>query len=84
MRYVYHAHVLKALEGHGLQPTASTPPQLVKDHITNLYLYELRRLRKRLMRKEFPKHEYASLVENLRQRYPLMSLASNRWATVSG
>jgi hypothetical protein len=84
MRYVYHAHVLKTLEGHGLRPTVSTPPELVKDHLTNLYLYELRGLRKRLMRKEFPKHEYATLVESLRQRYTLMSLASNRWTTESG
>ena len=79
MPFEYSPEGLQVLAEHGVRPTASTPPALVKDHVTTLYLYELRSLRAAMMREEFPKREYADRVARLRSRYRLMSLSSERW-----
>jgi hypothetical protein len=67
------------LWGHGVQPTDRTPPERVHEFVSDLYRYELRRLRDRLVRKEFPKPEYYGRVVDLRQRYPLISLRPDEW-----
>jgi len=59
---------------HGIQPTERTRPELVREFVRDLYKYEIRRLRDRMIRKEFPKTEYADRVERLRQGYPILSL----------
>ncbi len=51
----YRADVLEELWRHGVQPTERTPPALVREFVRDLYRYEIRRLRARLLRKEFPK-----------------------------
>ena len=81
MEFEYRSKILAALVAHGVRPTTATPPALVKDHVTALYLYELRALRAAMMRDEFPKREYAERVARLRERYHLLSLPSERWAT---
>src|SRR5207249_7132825 len=55
MTYRYKPEVLEQLSRHGAQPTPATPPQLVHDFVNDLYRYELRRLRDRLVRREVPK-----------------------------
>ncbi len=75
----YQPDVLAALAVHGLRPAPSTPPVLVKDQVTALYLYELRSLRAAMVRSDFPKKAYAGKVDVLRRRYALMSLPSGRW-----
>ncbi len=75
----YRPEVLAALTAHGLRPAAFTPPALVKDQVTALYLYELRTLRAAMVRGDFPKTAYADRVARLRRRYALMSLPSERW-----
>ncbi len=75
----YRSEVLAALAVHGLRPAPSTPPALVKDQVTALYLYELRTLRAAMVRGDFPKTAYADRVARLRQGYALMSLPSERW-----
>lgn len=75
----YRPDVLAALAAHGLRPAPSTPPALVKDQVTALYLYELRALREALRRGDFPKMEYAGRVARLRLRYALMSQPSGGW-----
>ena len=72
--YAYRADVLQHLLVHGVRPTAHTPPQLVRDFVRDLYKYEIRALRERYMRREFPKVEYAERVEALRRRYPVLAL----------
>ncbi|HAK54002.1 MAG: hypothetical protein QF463_04805 [Vicinamibacterales bacterium] len=79
MPFEYRPDVLDALAAHGVRPTPSTPPALVKDHVTTLYLYELRSLRASMLQGEFPKADYANRVAQLRGRYRLMSLPSERW-----
>lgn len=40
----------------------------------DLYKYEIRALRERYLRREFPKRDYAGLVEQLRIRYSVLAL----------
>jgi len=70
----YRAEVLAQLLAHGVRPTGRTDPQLVRDYVRDLYKYEIRLLRERYLRKEFPKLEYAGRVDDLRRRYPVLAL----------
>ena len=72
--YTYRADVLRDLLVHGVRPTAHTSPQLVRDFVRDLYKYEIRVLRERYVRQEFPKREYAARVDALRRRYPVLAL----------
>jgi hypothetical protein len=75
----YRAEVLEQLWRHGVQPTGRTRPELVHDFVGDLYRYELRRLRDRLLRHEFPKPEYFNRVVEIRNRYPLLALKPHEW-----
>jgi RNA polymerase sigma factor (TIGR02999 family) len=70
----YRPDVIEHLQRHGVRPTPHTPPQLVRDFVRDLYKYEIRRLRERMMANEFPRAEYSDRVEQLRRRYPVLSL----------
>jgi hypothetical protein len=50
--------VLEQLSRHGIQPSPSTRPEVVHVFVSDLYRFELRRLRDRLVRKEIPKTGY--------------------------
>jgi hypothetical protein len=78
-RLRYRAEVLAQLLAHGIRPTEGTNPQLVRDYVRDLYKYEIRRLRERYLRREFPKIEYASRVDDLRRRYPVLALQSREF-----
>ena len=75
----YRPEVLDALARHGLAPRAETSPQLLRDAINDLYRYEIRRLRQRLLRKEFPKEAYVPKVLELRAKYLLLSVPIEEW-----
>lgn len=77
--YRYRANVLAQLWTHGVQPTPATRPELVHDFVTDLYRFELRRLRDRLVRGEIPKAGYYDRVVALRMKYPLVSLRPREW-----
>jgi hypothetical protein len=79
MTYRYRQDVLEQLSRHGVHPTPETPPQLVHDFVSDLYRYELRRLRDRLVRREIPKTGYYDRVVALRKKYPLVSLKPHEW-----
>ena len=79
--YSYHQRVLDILGGHGLVPTSDTSPQQLRDALRDLYKYEIRRLRDRLIAGEFPKRDYAGRVGALRQRYWLLSIPTELWIT---
>ena len=70
----YRADVLEQLLVHGVRPTDHTSPQLVRDYVRDLYKFEIRSLRERYLRQEFPKAEYAGRVDDLRCRYPVLAL----------
>jgi hypothetical protein len=70
----YRDDVLRELARHGIAPRPDTAPALVRDYVRDLYKYEIRRLRNRLLSGEFPKSEYAARVDDLRRRYPVLAL----------
>ena len=77
--YRYRAKVLAQLWTHGVQPTETTPPELVHEFVSDLYRYELRRLRDRLVKREIPKMGYYDRVVALRLKYPLVSFKPHEW-----
>lgn len=77
--YRYHPDVLSALARHGVRPTAHTPPELVRDFVRDLYKYEIRRLRARMIQQEFPRVEYAARVDALRRQYPELALVPRQF-----
>ncbi len=77
--YRYRQEVLDALWRHGVQPTPNTRPELVHEFVSDLYRFELRRLRDRLVRREIQKQGYADRVIELRRKYPLISLKPWEW-----
>jgi hypothetical protein len=82
-RFGYRADVLLALECHGIRPTSHTPPEMVRGYVRELYKYEIRILRERYLRREFPKREYAERVEQLRLRYPVLALLPRQFVEPS-
>lgn len=78
--YVYREHVLEALAQHGLRPLHITPPDRAWKQVSELYCYELRKLRERFRRSEIQKNEYAGHVVTLRKRYRLLSVPISTWA----
>lgn len=79
MTYLYRPDVLQELARHGIAPTAQTPPDLVRDFVRDLYKYEIRRLRDRMLAGAFPRREYAAQVEALRRQYPVLALPSSQF-----
>ena len=77
--FVYRRDVLDWLWRHGVQPRDRTPPELVHEFVSDLYRHEIRRLRERLLRNEFPKTTYAARVIELRRRYPVISMRPAEW-----
>lgn len=73
-RYGYRAEILEILWRHGVHPTPTTPPELVYAFVGDLHRYELRRLRDRLLNRDFPKLEYYSRVVEIRNRYRILAL----------
>jgi hypothetical protein len=81
VEYAYPADILDTLAGHGLRPTPATPPPLVREALSDLYRYEIRRLRTRLLEGGIEKRDYINHVIALRKRYWLLSLPVQHWAT---
>lgn len=77
--YRYRRDVLERVWRHGIVPTERTSPEVARGFVRELYKYEIRRLRERYLRREFSKAEYATLVEALRDRYPVLALVPRMW-----
>ena len=67
------------LAGHGLRPGPETPGALVRDALSDLYRFEIRRLKGRLLAGEIPKERYSDHVIALRKRYWLLSVPVQHW-----
>jgi hypothetical protein len=78
-RQRYKKAILDQLWTHGVQPAADTSPDLVHDFVNDLYRYELRRLRDRLLRREVRKSDYYGLVVEVRERYRALALKPWQW-----
>jgi hypothetical protein len=78
----YPPELVVALATFGLAPTPVTPPRLVRDALNDLYRYEIRRLRARLLAGEVEKAGYHALVVALRRKYWPLTLQPAAWETV--
>ena len=79
MRYEYAPEALEVLAGHGLQPGPDTPPTVVREALSDLYRYEIRRLKRRLLAGAVAKDAYSAHVIELRRQYWLLSIPVQRW-----
>ena len=77
--YRYREDILAQIAGHGVRPTPDTPPERVHEFVNDLYRYELRRLRDRLLRHEIAKPDYSDRVVEIRRRYPALALKPWQW-----
>ena len=77
--FKYRESVRNQLLRHGVNPLESTPPELVHEFVNHLYVYEIRRLRERFLKGHIPKHQYARVVANLKEQYPVLSLPLQFW-----
>ena len=78
-RFHYRSDVLEQLLRHGVRPTDRTRPELVHEFVSDLYRYELRVLRDRLLDKQFPKPEYYGRVVAIRNRYRVIAMKPLEW-----
>lgn len=79
MTYEYAPEALEVLAGHGLQPRPDTRPAVVRDALSDLYRYEIRRLRRRRLAGDIPADRYTEHVIGLRKQYWLLSIPPDRW-----
>lgn len=77
--YRLRASVREELKKFGVLAEATTDAALVGEFLTELYTYQLRRLRDQLLAGAFPKREYARRVLAIRQNYALLSLPLSQW-----
>ena len=80
----YPPELAGALLRFGLAPRAETPPAFVREALSDLYRYEIRRLRGRLLAGEFPKADYIGHVIALRKHYWPLSLTPEAWEQICG
>ena len=83
MGFKYRMTVLEELARHGVIPTAETPPETAHQFVNDLYIFEIRRLKKQMLAGEIPKQDYAKRVEELRKLYPILSLPIRFWTEPS-
>lgn len=75
----YRPVILEELGRLGIFPSEHTPPTLVHEFVNDLYRFELRRLRARLVQGAIAKADYYGHVVELRRRYPLVSIRAELW-----
>ena len=81
--YTYRQEILDELARHGLQPRPSTAPAQLRDAVRDLYKYEIKRLRSRLLAGHIAKPDYAGHVVQLRKNYWLLSIPMALWTSAA-
>jgi hypothetical protein len=82
VEWTYPADLRDALLEFGLAPRPETSPRFVRDQLSDLYRYEIRTLRGRLLAGDFPKKEYIGHVITLRKKYWPLALTPEQWETI--
>ena len=78
----YPPELMEVLVAFGLKPTTTTPPSLVRDALNDLYRFEIRRLRKRMVDGLVEKARYSDEVIALRKKYWPLSLQPAHWEKI--
>jgi hypothetical protein len=79
--FEYHPRILAELAVHGLLPLPHTTPQRLRDAVRDLYKYEIRSLRRRVLAGNIERRDYAGHIVELRKRYWLLSVPMELWAS---
>jgi hypothetical protein len=79
MTLKYRDFILTELARHGVKPKDDTPPDLVREYVNDLYVYEIRALRRKQRAGLVAMRDYAALVKDLRSRYPVLSVPIQFW-----
>jgi len=84
----YHAHVLAALERHGLRPMENTDPHAVYDLLKAIYTFEIRGMKARRKEAEEvlgpqPLDAYRRQLQRLKARYPVLQIPAHHWVDPS-
>lgn len=83
-KWNYPAELADALLTFGLAPTPETSPVVVRDALNDLYRYEIRRLKQRLLDGLVEKADYSPAVVVLRKKYWPLSLQPAHWEKICG
>ena len=78
----YPPELLDVLLTFGLKPAATTPPSVVRAALNDLYRFEIRRLRQRLLDGAVAKANYIDEVIKLRKKYWPLSLQPEHWERI--
>jgi hypothetical protein len=79
MTFQYQPEILAQLLAHGVRPLPRTRPAVVFRFVSDLYRYELRRLKRLREAGVVPQGEYGARVVALRRQYPLVSVPVKSW-----
>jgi hypothetical protein len=80
----YPPELFDVLLTFGLKPGPATPPRFVRDALNDLYRFEIRRLRQRMVEGLIEKARYSDEVIALRKKYWPLSLQPAQWERVCG
>ena len=78
----YPPELLEVLVTFGLQPSRTTPPSVVRAALNDLYRFEIRRLRQRIVDGKVEKARYSDEVVALRKKYWPLSLQLDHWEKI--
>jgi hypothetical protein len=78
----YPPELLEVLASFGLAPRGDSEPAMVRDALSDLYRYELRRLRDRLLAHQLVKGDYVDRVVALRKAYWPLTLMPHAWERI--
>ena len=71
--------MLEALARCGIVPRDETSPEFIREHLNDLYRYELRRLRDNHRAGRISKADYIPHVLELRKKYWMLSVRTDKW-----
>jgi len=75
----FRPEILDELGRHGLRPRPDTSAAQLREQISDLYRFEIRKLRDRCRAGEFPIDDLSKHVMQLRSRYILLSIPIQNW-----
>jgi hypothetical protein len=80
--WTYPPELLEALIGHGVAPRPDVHPRVVRDFVSDLYRYEIRRLRDWRAKGVVRKEDYVDRVIALRKQYWVLTLEPSTWERI--
>ena len=73
------AAVREALAAHGVEAREGDSPEALRERLNDVYLEEVRALKARQRSGDIPLRDYATHVEALKARFPLLSVPLPSW-----